>query len=406
MAMVVSSVNNWPAKIGLVTLYFKTEVMFSLFYDIRLHNEKLPYLVDDQGEIIFPYDDTHHLSKSDVLNKESGWSIRGDDIIVNVPIEMLDWKLVGVLPGEQLMKTSKAIEKMFFIVGAVVIGILLIASIYFSVKVTRPINNLFEEMMVVDENDFKKVPIKKQYIPEIKQLYGQFNYMVGRVQHLIEKVYVSKIREKEAELLALQQQINPHFLYNTLDSISWMSLKYQAEDIRHMVMSLASMMRYSLNKGNNLIAVQDELDQVRNYVAIQEIRYDGKFTTSIRVDEEVICYKIIKLIIQPLVENAINHGFKNSGKFGHIDISIKQKVNSLVISVKNDGDEVDLKKIDRLLNPKKTDEPKHYGIRNVNDRLIRQYGNHSALRFSVVDKKTVATITIPVYLLNKGESDE
>jgi two-component system sensor histidine kinase YesM len=230
--------------------------------------------------------------------------------------------------------------------------------------------------------------------------------MIRRINSLIEEVYLAQIKEKEAELLALQQQINPHFLYNTLDSIAWMSMAYKAEDIRYMVMSLASMMRYSLNEGNNYISVRDELEQVRNYVGIQEIRYDNKFTTAIKCDTEALDYKIIKLIIQPLVENAIVHGFKDTGKFGNIEINVQIVGQDLKIEVINDGDEIDLDKVKKLLEPETDEKPKHYGLRNVNDRLIKSFGKKSAIKFSVEHGKTVARIKISLNQLFKNDAED
>lgn len=406
VAMLVSSVENWPQKTGLIALYVKSEVMLSLFYNMRLENTNIPYLVNKYGEIILPYENTHKISKTDLLNMEKGWWIRGDQIIINTPMTKLDWKLIGVLPENELMAKSSDIRKNFLMVGGTVVAFLLLISIYFSSWITKPISKLAKEMSRVENNEFREIEVKTSYGKETKQLYKQFNYMIRRVNSLIDEVYLAQIKEKEAELLALQQQINPHFLYNTLDSIAWMSMDYKAEDIRYMVMSLASMMRYSLNEGNNFITVHDELEQVRNYLGIQEIRYDNKFTTSIKADAQSLDYKIIKLIIQPLVENAIVHGFKDTGSFGNIEIAVAVNGENLIIKVINDGDEIDMEKVRKLLDPDIKEKPKHYGLRNVNDRLIKRYGRHSAIKFTVEDKRTVATIEINVNLLEKGDASE
>ena len=316
--------------------------MLSLFYNMRLENTNVPYLVDGNGEIILPFENTYKISEPDLLNMEKQWWHRGDHIIINIPMTKLDWKLMGVLPENELMAKSNDVRRTFIIVGGIVVIFLLIISYSFSTWITKPISNLAKEMSSIERNEFKEIEIKKSYGKETKQLYKQFNYMGRRINSLIDEVYMAQIKEKEAELLALQQQINPHFLYNTLDSIAWMSMAYKAEDIRYMVMSLASMMRYSLNEGNNFITVRDELEQVRNYLGIQEIRYDNKFTTKITAEKETLDYKIIKLIIQPLVENAIVHGFKDTGVFGNIEISVQISGENLEIKVTNDGDEIDM----------------------------------------------------------------
>lgn len=405
LSMVVSSVKNWPTHTGIIALYFKTEVMLSLFYNIRLENATVPYLVDDKGTIILPYENTYDIIEEDLMSQKADWWRRGNDVIINTPMKKFNWKLMGVLSENELLKRSRDIVVTFFIVGSVTVLALIMVCLYFSVWITRPISKLSKEMLYVEKKDFKPLAIKKTYAVETKQLYRQFNYMAQRINNLIDEVYKVKIKEKEAELLALQGQINPHFLYNTLDSIAWMSLEYNAEDIRHMVTSLASMMRYSLNEGNNLITVQDELEQIRNYVAIQEIRYDGKFKTEIKADKELLHFKIIKLIIQPLVENAIVHGFKATDHFGKIEVSVRKEEQNLVIRVINEGDEIDLDKVKELLAPNKKTKSRHYGLRNVNDRLIKKYGSDSAVTFEKVNNTTVAQINIPIRLLDKGDSN-
>lgn len=406
IAMMVSSVENWPKKTGVIALYIKSEVMLSLFYNMRLENNNVPYLVNKYGEIILPYENTYRVPKTDLLNMEKGWWRRGDQIVINTPMTKLDWKLIGVLPQNELMAKSNDVRRTFMLVGGSVVVFLLLISYNFSTWITKPISKLAKEMSRVEHNEFKEIGIKNSYGKETKQLYKQFNYMTRRINSLIDEVYLAQIKEKEAELLALQQQINPHFLYNTLDSIAWMSMAYKAEDIRYMVMSLASMMRYSLNEGNNFISVRDELEQVRNYLGIQEIRYDNKFSITISTDKEAVDYKIIKLIIQPLVENAIVHGFKDTGFFGNIEVAVNVISNNLVIKVINDGTEIDLTKVRKLLDPEIKEKPKHYGLRNVNDRLIKRYGKNSAIKFSVENKRTVATIVINTNLLEKEDTSE
>ncbi len=406
LSMVIRSVETWPKRTGLVALYFNTDVMLPLFFNIRLENATIPYLVDQNGKIVLPYHNAYNLNPEILANQKSGWWRWKDKVVMNTPIKNSDWKLIGLLSENELLKRSRDIVSTFLIVGSITVVILIIVCLKLSAWITSPIIKLSKEMQYVEKNQFKQLPIKKAYALEIKQLYRQFNYMAQRINNLIGEVYMVKIKEKEAELLALQGQINPHFLYNTLDSIAWMSLAYKAEDIRHMVTSLASMMRYSLNEGKNLISVHDELEQIRNYISIQEIRYEGRLGAEIKADKEVLNYKIIKLIIQPLVENAIVHGFKETGNYGQIEVSVKREMDNMVIRVINEGDKIDLEKVKDLLDPNKKNESKHYGLRNVNDRLINKYGTVSAVKFTVYDSKTEAKITIPLILLIQGDSNE
>ena len=404
VAMLVRSINHWPRKRAVMVFYIRLETLLSLFYQIRLENSNQPYLVNESGEIILPYENVYRISDSDLLSRQEGWFIRNDRIIINEAFLMTDWKLMGIFPENKLMEKSRDIRRTFFIVGGLVVSLLILVSVLFSVWITKPITELAEAMSKVEKDDFKEIDLEfsRSYGRETRQLYSQYNYMIRRINSLIEEMYLAQIREKEAELLALQQQINPHFLYNTLDSIAWMSLAYKAEDIRHMVLSLASMMRYSLNEGNNFILVRDELEQVRNYVGIQEIRYDNKFSTMIKCDPQALDYKIIKLIIQPLVENAIVHGFKDTGRFGKIDINVVVQEKNLVIEVINDGVEIDLKKIRDIFNPDSEYRPRHYGLKNVNDRLVKRFGKQSAIVFSIDQERTSARIVIPLVKIDNS----
>ncbi|GAA0179936.1 hypothetical protein SH2C18_27210 [Clostridium sediminicola] len=407
LSMVIRSMKRWQ-QTAVLAVYINTDVLFSLFYNTKLANNHMPYLVDDIGNIVIPYGNYYNLRKEDLLsNKNDRWMQNGN-VIINKSIATTDWKLIGVLPKNDVMKKYKDILYTFLIVGAIVVIILMIVSVYFSYWIINPIRKLSNEMNNVEQNKFKILSIEKNYPEETKQLYRQFNFMIRRINTLIQEVYLGKINEKEAELLALQQQINPHFLYNTLDSIAWKAIEYGAEDIRYMVMSLANMMRHSLNGGNNFILVRNELEQVRNYLAIQKIRHENRIITSIKFDEEVMDYRIIKLIIQPLVENAIKYGLRNESRsFSiNIDIIVEKKDNNLVIKVINDGNKIDLEKIEKLLNLGTNEKSKHYGLRNVNDRLINKFGEDSRLNIYVEKARTVAQIIISISLLQKDDHDD
>ena len=257
--------------------------------------------------------------------------------------------------------------------------------------------NISQVMNQVREGDLDIRIDSSRQTGEMKTLYQSFNYMMDMIGDLIQEVYVAKIREKQSELAALQAQINPHFLYNTLDSINWMAIRYGARDIQKMVVSLATMLRYSLNNGQNLIAVQDEIKQVQSYINLQQIRFENCFESEIRIQEEMNSCIIIKLLLQPLVENAIIHGF-DEGQYenGHLTITGEIESGHMVFRVMNDGHQADLEVIQRILYPAEDVKPKSYGIKNVNDRLRHQYGEEYTLQYRIQGDLTVAVIRIPL----------
>ena len=227
------------------------------------------------------------------------------------------------------------------------------------------------------------------------KLYQSFLFMANTIENLIDQVYMAEIRKKDAELSALQAQINPHFLYNTLDSVNWLAEQYGAKDIERIVTSLATMMRFSLNRGSNIITIENELKQITGYLTIQTIRYDNAFDYEIDVPASLYDRKIIKLLLQPLVENAIIHGYEANSMEGHIIIQAREEDGAIVFSIINDGEEVDLEKIELLLHSAPFERSEGYGIKNVQSRLVTQYGPSSSLHYAVENGKTIVTFRIP-----------
>ncbi len=399
----VFNMNTWDEPVAVIELEISAKAVNSLLYNIKLERNISPYIIDDQGKIFLPYIESDKITEN-LLNDNYETPIElENDIIIRNNLVSTGWKIAGLLPKDQI-ELKIANVRRTFIFTAIMIALVLIAlSIYFARWLSNPLKKLAGRLKQFEEGKFKPLRVKKTHSTEVKILYEQYNVMAARIENLIKQMYVSAEREKEAELQALQAQINPHFLYNTLDSINWMAFKYKAEDIRFMVNSLANMMRYSLNKGRNYITVADEIEQVRNYVGIQEIRYNSKFKTYFEVENDVLDYRIIKLLLQPLVENAILHGFKDTGNYGDIYIRGYAEGRFLVFEVINEGDRLDMEKIDRVLHPANNEKPKGYGIRNVNDRLVKQYGERFELKFYTSEGMTHARIELPLDHLEKGD---
>lgn len=403
LACTVTQLNHRYKTIGILAVDINLSGISVLLYDVKLANNLSPYLVDSQGNILLPYVD--HLGlNSEIKNGSSNYSFVTDEglIVIRRIMEGTDWKLIGIVPKNELIKKRSEIKLTLFLTGAISIILLTIASYYFSYRISKPIIRLSNQMKIVETGKLEEIEPKVYYKGEVKMLYSHFNHMLRRINELIEEVYLAKINEKEAELMALQAQINPHFLYNTLDSINWMALKYNAQDIRQMVTALAKMMRYSLNNGENFVSVKNEFKQVKSYIAIQEIRYRDKFKTQFEIEEEILDYVIIKLLLQPLVENAIVHGFNESDTKGNLLINGFIKDQHLVFEVINDGKMIEIEKIRKLLNPSTQEKPKNYGIRNVNDRLKKQYGDNYGLTYDCANGYTKAIIRIPINKLKEG----
>lgn len=228
---------------------------------------------------------------------------------------------------------------------------------------------------------------------EIGMLYRGFGSMMKRIRTLINEVYLGKITQKEAELKALQAQINPHFLYNTLSLINWKALAAGEEDISRMTLAMSTFYRTALNRGRNVLQVEAELSNTRAYLEIQSMLHDGDFDYEIEVQPEILQCESLNLILQPLVENAIHHGIeeKTDGR-GKISVRGWKEDNCVWFMVEDNGVGMEQKVADKIL----TMESKGYGVRNVDERIRLCYGEKYAMKVeSVVGKGTKMTIHFP-----------
>ncbi|RHP02573.1 sensor histidine kinase [Firmicutes bacterium AF36-19BH] len=228
---------------------------------------------------------------------------------------------------------------------------------------------------------------------EIGMLYRGFGSMMKRIRTLINEVYLGKITQKEAELKALQAQINPHFLYNTLSLINWKALAAGEEDISRMTLAMSTFYRTALNRGRNVLQVEAELSNTRAYLEIQSMLHDGDFDYEIEVQPEILQCESLNLILQPLVENAIHHGIeeKTDGR-GKISVRGWKEDNCVWFMVEDNGVGMEQEVADKIL----TMESKGYGVRNVDERIRLCYGEKYAMKVeSVVGKGTKMTIHFP-----------
>ena len=239
---------------------------------------------------------------------------------------------------------------------------------------------------------------------EIGMLYRGFGSMMKRIRTLINEVYLSKITQKEAELKALQAQINPHFLYNTLSLINWKALAAGEEDISRMTLALSTFYRTALNRGRNVLQVETELSNTRAYLEIQSMLHDGDFDYEIEAQTEILQCESLNLILQPLVENAIHHGIeeKTDGR-GKITVRGWKEDNCVWFMVEDNGVGMEQEGADKIL----TMESKGYGVRNVDERIRLCYGEKYAMKVeSVVGKGTKMTIHFPARRLTNIQKSQ
>jgi len=387
---------NWQDVLGMVVVDINTEELRGISMGRNGGTNRL-YLVDDGGTIIYPYYNYDKIPQEILTAGEDGtWAV-GDKQMLVRRMSGTGWNLIKIVSISEINSRTEQIKVTIISVAVVFMCLSIAAAVYFTARISNPLGRLAGKMRKVRAGELTPIeggPEKG----EVGELYQSYNYMIEHLNIQIQRTYVSQINAKDAELRALQAQINPHFLYNTLDSINWQALRYKAYDISDMVVALSDMLRLSLNKGKNTILVQDELRQVDSYITLQKVRYSDRFSVRYEVEEAVKDRRIIKMLLQPIVENAIIHGFEEIESGGLIVISVRRTEEGLLhFEVQNNGKPIDLAKMEeRLAGGEEPDGAlRGYGIRNVNERIQGSYGPQYGIRYSVRDGMTVAEFSIP-----------
>lgn len=293
------------------------------------------------------------------------------------------------------------------IVFAVILLVIIFLSYYIPLSITRPIRKLSEVTEQVAKGNLE-VRSQVRSGVEINMLSDSLNTMIDKINELLRQVTEEQVRLRKAEFELLQSQINPHFLYNTLDAIIWLAESGEEKKVVDMVGSLSEFFRTSLNRGEDMVTIKKELQHVRSYLEIQQMRYQDILRYEIQVPEELYRYLIPKITIQPLVENALYHGIKNKRGFGQIVISGKIETDHFVIQVKDNGigiTEERLTQVNDGIRDKVLTGNDIYGLYNVNERIRLNFGEKYGLSLeSTYGEGTVASLSLPYMEGEKTES--
>jgi two-component system sensor histidine kinase YesM len=313
------------------------------------------------------------------------------------------WKVVALTPTAILTQNINSIALVMIMVCVACYILLLVFSGYITTIITNPLRQLLTSIKKVQTGDLTQ-QVNFTGEDEIGELGQGYNAMVAHMKDLIERVYKLQIREREAELNALQAQINPHFLYNTLDTIFWKAEKNHVPEISEMVYALSRIFRLSLNRGNELTTVAQEKELIEYYLVLQQIRFQDKLTYQIEFDEEILDLTIPKLVLQPFVENAIIHGIEGLETPGNIQITGRLSENQITFQIIDNGIGMTKEKIQQILVKKGGSETNPitvsggYAIRNVLERLELYYESNYQLIFdSIPEKGTTVVIIVPKY---------
>lgn len=406
---------NWFANYQEETLFSARKLAFSgaregvniLYMDVDYQKLFTPYaetlisecglyITDQDGKLVFEEsrfsgkNQNYDLTYSEFLEQRDRGST--DYTILCEQSNTTGWTVWLYQPVGLAGEAMRPIGVMAGVTILICIFAAVLAYFITSGMVSSRIERLTHFMQEVQEGSMD-MQMESDDRDEIGMLYRGFGSMMKRIRTLINEVYLSKITQKEAELKALQAQINPHFLYNTLSLINWKALAAGEEDISRMTLALSTFYRTALNRGRNVLQVETELSNTRAYLEIQSMLHDGDFDYEIEAQTEILQCESLNLILQPLVENAIHHGIeeKTDGR-GKITVRGWKEDNCVWFMVEDNGVGMEQEVADKIL----TMESKGYGVRNVDERIRLCYGEKYAMKVeSVVGKGTKMTIHFP-----------
>ncbi len=359
------------------------------------------FLMDESGILYHPqqqliYSQLKSEDTDTLANLPDGTYSESNVIYVLQTVEGSPWRVVGVSYVDELV-TSNLWENFWLLAlaAAAILLAALVSSIVISRALSRPLKGLSRAMRQFEKNadTFTYAPVGGAR--EVQELSESFGHMVVKIQHLMETVRREEINLRKTELKALQAQINPHFLYNTLDSIAWMCEQGRNDEAVQMVNALAQLFRISISRGHELIPIRSELRHAESYLKIQKHRYKNQFSYRFDVDESCLDFLCNKITLQPIIENAIYHGINGLVDEGEIVITLRADGSDVVFTVADNGVGMEEEQIQAILRKERSDHT-GIGIKNVNDRLKIYFGEGYGITIdSEPDVGTTVTIRMP-----------
>lgn len=376
------------------------------------------FLLDQDGNVVYHpqqqqlYNELQTENIDLVMNtdKETLMDGSGDNarIYTISRSEKTGWTVVGCTNVAELLKDSKKARSIYVLVAAILVVVALVLSNFIARNITRPLQQLRDSMARVQEGDFGAAEVEVTSRNEVGSLTRSFNVMTSRIQELMKQNIYEQQQKRKSELKALQSQINPHFLYNTLDSIIWMAEGKKNEEVVVMTASLARLLRQSISNEEEQVPIGQEVEYARSYLTIQKMRYKDKLEFQIQVDAQIMGVPIIKLVLQPLIENAIYHGLKYKEGKGLLIVRGYREGENAVLQIKDNGAGMDEQTLSHIFEKHKVNYRSNgVGVYNVQKRLQLYYGMDYGITYSSKQGEgTTASIVIPMNVIPmKKEAD-
>jgi len=391
---------------GVILIDIKLDAIKNIIENSKPGTAGFIYIMDNNKNVVYtPVNNIVYRIKNEwieaINNEIIIKNINGENYqLTKIASQYTGWETIGVFPESESLQVIKYTRYYSLIVSIIALIIAGVLVIIFTKSIIKPIFKLKKLMKKAQEGDLT-VSFNTKYNDEIGELGNSFNTMVKEINNLINLVQIEEKNKRIAEMNVLQAQIKPHFIYNTLDTIRWMAEEHNEKDIVEIIEAFTNLLRISLSKGREIISVKEELNHMQSYLTIQKIRYEDKLDYEIQFEEKILNYKLIKLILQPLVENAIYHGIKEKRGKGKILITGEIEGDLLCFTVKDNGKGIEeelLNKINKMLvNSNEKENEIGYGIFNVNERIRLTYGEKYGLIYkSTYGKGTIVQVRHPI----------
>ena len=391
--------------IGLLMADMRLTPLHEICQSVTLGSSGSPFVLTQQDEIIYHPDQKllalELISQESILMREE--EREGRSMVLSQDIEGTDWRVVGTVLASDIEENSRAFRQRMVGVVCVVALLVMLVAVWLSLQLVRPLYEIQASMQRIERNlDDTRMSLPEKGFSEYAALSHSYNVMLNQIRGLMRETVDRQEQLRNMELGALQEQINPHFLYNTLDSIVRVMEQGRTPDAIEMVQALAKLFRLSINNGDYYLTVEQEMDYARSYLTIQQIRYRKSFSYELHMDERIKDLLCPKLMLQPLVENAVKHGMSDMPGCTLV-IRARQEGYNIVFTIEDDGLGIPPERLAQLRDMLRSDgsalEDRSgfgIGLRNTNRRIKLLYGPQYGLTIeSEVEERTCITITLP-----------
>lgn len=396
---------------NVLLINFKPDIFNDILSNELQYNNSKYYIVSNEGDVIYSIDRSEWSKKN-----KAEWirNIENDSGIIRTKIdhekylvcysvlESTGWISAIVIPVKSILSEFNDLGLFILILSIMVVIIGCVFANIISKTVTKPIEKLIESIKEMGKGNFSnKIEIEGNC--EITNLITKFNEMDDKIVKLIDENYLTKIREKEATIMSLNIQLNPHFLYNTLNIINWIAIENEQNEISKIIVSLSSMLQYTAHNNEECCEFERDFEWLKRYIYIMQIRFEDKFEVNYNIDRELMNYKVPKLFLQPFVENSIIHGFSSSEHKGILEVSgyIDKDREKVCFCVYDNGKGIEKERIYYIIRENK----ERIGISNVNNRIKLIYGEKYGVKiYSKLNSGTHIYIYLPLFMNESKKS--